>query len=156
VGGNSLGSVSEQQAVATAITERIESKIGKTPAARLLGRRLVCFDPETGVAEVSFEADERFLNSAGMIQGGFVTAMLDETVGPALIATLSDEEWAPTTNIQAQFLAPIFPGPVTGRGRVVKRGRTIAYLAGELFRSDGRLAATATTTVNIRRDDPPA
>ena len=141
----------KQPAIAAATREQIEARIGDTPAARVLGRRLVEFDLESATATVSFEADEHFLNSAGMVQGGFVAAMLDETVGPALFSTLGDDEWAPTTDLHAQFLAPVYPGPLLGRGRVVKRGRSIAYLAAELMRTDGTVLATAMATVNVRR-----
>jgi len=33
----------------------------------------------------------------------------------------------------------------------VKRGRSIAYLAAELMRTDGTVLATAMATVNVRR-----
>ena len=67
-------------------------------------------DPDAGMIEVSFAAREQFLNPAGHIQGGFLAAMLDDTLGPALVATLGDGEWAPTIALHVQFLAPARPG----------------------------------------------
>jgi hypothetical protein len=58
------------------------------PAATLLGWELVAIDPEAGTIEVAFTASEQFLNPVGAIQGGFLAAMLDDTLGPALVATL--------------------------------------------------------------------
>ena len=64
------------------------SRAAPPPAAILLGWELVAVDPEAGTIEVAFTASEQFLNPAGVIQGGFLAAMLDDTLGPALVATL--------------------------------------------------------------------
>lgn len=52
------------------------------PAAETLGWKLVSVDPAQGTIEVTFEASERFVNPAGVVQGGFLAAMLDDTLGP--------------------------------------------------------------------------
>jgi uncharacterized protein (TIGR00369 family) len=129
----------------------IEGRAPPPPAAVLLGFRLVDIDPDAGTIEVSFRATEQFLNPAGTVQGGFLAAMLDDTLGPALVATLAAGEWAPTTDLHVQFLAPARPGLITGRGRVVRRGAQMAFLSGELADEDGTLLATAVATANIRR-----
>jgi uncharacterized protein (TIGR00369 family) len=121
------------------------------PAAVLLGFRLVDVDPEGGTIEVAFNATERFLNPAGHVQGGFLAAMLDDTLGPALVATLPAGQWAPTVDLQVQFLTPALPGELRGHGRVVRRGRDIAFLAGELRSADGTVVATATASAIIRQ-----
>jgi uncharacterized protein (TIGR00369 family) len=119
-------------------------------AAVLLGFELIEIDPDAGTIEVSFTATERFLNPAGHVQGGFLAAMLDDTMGPALVATLGENQWAPTIDLQVQFLAPALPGELRCHGRVVRRGRDIAFLAGELHSAEGQLLATATATAMIR------
>ena len=122
------------------------------PATVLLGWELESVDPDAGTIEVSFTAREEFLNPAGQVQGGFLAAMLDETLGPALVATLSDGEWAPTISLNVQFLRAAKPGRLRGHGRVVRRGRDVAFLAGELF--DGNdVVATATASAVIHRRD---
>ncbi len=128
----------------------IEGRCPPPSAAEMLGWELVAVDPEAETIEVTFKADERFLNPAGSIQGGFLAAMLDDTLGPALVATLGRGEWAPTTDLHVQFLAPARPGHLLGRGRVTRRGAQIAHLAGELFSDDGTLIASAIATAVIR------
>jgi uncharacterized protein (TIGR00369 family) len=128
----------------------MEGRADPPPAARLLGFRLVEIDPEAGTIEVAFTATEQFLNPAGTVQGGFLAAMLDDTLGPALVATLGDGEWAPTTNLHVQFLRPAAPGELHGHGRIVRRGKDVAFMAGELRDGDGELIATATATAAIR------
>ena len=69
------------------------------PAAVTLGFELVDIDPDAGTITTSFEASAAFLNPFGMIQGGFLAAMLDDTLGPALVATLDPDQSAPTTDL---------------------------------------------------------
>jgi acyl-coenzyme A thioesterase PaaI-like protein len=53
-----------------------------------------------------------------------------------------------------QFLRPARPGRLTGRGRVVRRGKDIAFMAGELLDDSGQVVATATATAQIRAVSP--
>jgi uncharacterized protein (TIGR00369 family) len=131
----------------------MEGRADPPSAAVVLGWKLIAVDPDAGTIEVSFTATDQFLNPAGNIQGGFLAAMLDDTLGPAVVATLADGEWAPTTDLHVQFLRPAKPGELRGQGRVVRRGRDVAFLSGELRAPDGDLVATATATAAIRRAD---
>jgi len=90
------------------------------------------------------------LNPAGVIQGGFLAAMLDDTLGPALVAGHGPGDFAPTPDWHVQFLRPARPGRPPGRGRVVRRGRDAGFLAGELLDEEGAIAAVATATMQIR------
>jgi uncharacterized protein (TIGR00369 family) len=121
------------------------------PAASVLGWEVDSVDPEAGTIELWFTAREDFLNLAGNVQGGFLAAMLDATLGPALGATLSTGEWAPTISLNVQFVRPAKAGRLRGRGRVVRRGRDIAFLAGELTDGDDIIAtATASAIIRVR------
>lgn len=53
-------------------------------AFQTLGGRIVRVDPDAGIAEVAFHATEAFANPMGHVQGGFLAAMLDDTLAPAL------------------------------------------------------------------------
>ena len=128
----------------------IEGRAAAPPAAALLGWELVSVDPDAGTIEVAFAASDQFLNPVGVIQGGFLTAMLDDTLGPALVATLGPDRFALTTDLHVQFLRPARPGRLTGRGRVVRRGQDVAFLAGELRDDSGQIVAAATATALIR------
>jgi len=118
-----------------------------------LGFELMAVDPDAGTIEVAFTATDRFLNPIGGVQGGFLAAMLDETLGPALVATLGPDEFAPTTDLHVQFLRPARPGRLIGHGRIVRRGRDVGFLAGELTDEQGAIIAVATATAQIRRTD---
>ena len=126
---------------------------GKTPPPRCADTLGITFSnirPEEGTIEVAFIARPEFLNPTGAVQGGFLAAMLDDTMGPALAATLSKGEFAPTANLNVSFLKPGKVGALMGKGRILKRGRDVCFLAGELYQ-EGELIASATATAIIRR-----
>lgn len=141
----------ESQARSGPFWEILAGRRDPPPVATLLGWRLIEVDPHEGTIEVSFLATEQFLNPMGNVQGGMLAAMLDDTLGPGLVATLGEGEWAPTLDLQVQFLEPAKPGELRGHGRVQRKGRDIAFLTGELRDDQGKLIATATATALIRR-----
>jgi uncharacterized protein (TIGR00369 family) len=132
----------------------VEGRAGLPGAAVTLGFELLAVNPDAGTIEVAFTATDGFLNPMGVVQGGFLAAMLDDTLGPALVATLGPGEFAPTTDLHVQFLRPAKPGRLVGHGRIVRRGRDVGFLAGELFDEQGAVVAVATATAQIRRPDP--
>jgi uncharacterized protein (TIGR00369 family) len=129
----------------------MEGRAAPPPAGVLLGWELVAVDPDAGTIEMSFTATEHFLNPFGAVQGGLLAAMLDDTLGPALVATLGPGESAPTTDLHVQFLRPARPGRLVGRGRIVRKGRDVGFMAGELVDDSGEVVAVATATAQIRR-----
>jgi uncharacterized protein (TIGR00369 family) len=117
--------------------------------AATLGIQFTAIDPDAGTIETTFQARPEFTNPAGHVQGGMLAAMLDDTMGPALAATLGPGQFAPTLNLNVSFERPGKVGAITGRGRVLKRGADVCFLAGELFQ-DGKRIASATATALIR------
>ena len=83
------------------------------------------------------------------MQGGFLTAMLDDTVGPAATAALPAGQFTQTLEIKTSFLRPARVGPIFAEARVVHRGRDILFVEGFLSEGEGRILATATATMRI-------
>jgi uncharacterized protein (TIGR00369 family) len=131
--------------------DAVAGRIAAPPAAQTLGWRLDDIDPDAGTVRVWFDARPEFTNPVGVIQGGFLAAMLDDTMGPALVATLEPDQFAPTLELKVNFLRSARPGPIVGAARVVHRGGNIAFLAGELSDAEGRVLATATATAKVVR-----
>jgi uncharacterized protein (TIGR00369 family) len=127
----------------------LEGRAEPPAAATTLGWELRSVDPDRGTIEVGFAASAAFVNPIGNVQGGFLAAMLDDTLGPALVATLGPGQFAPTLELKVSFLRPVRPGPLVGRGRVVHRGGTIAFLEGSLSDGSGAVVATASATARI-------
>ena len=135
--------------------DEMEGRAPLPPAPRLLGRRVIAVDADGGTITVEFTAREEFCNSAGTIQGGFLAAMLDSTIGPALRATLAPGQRAPTVELKVSFIRPARIGTLIGHGRIVHKGGSIAFLEGQLHNTAGELVATATATARIVGAPPP-
>jgi uncharacterized protein (TIGR00369 family) len=129
-----------------------EDPQAKSPAARLLGREALERDAQARTAVVRFQASPDFRNRRGTIQGGILAAMLDSVFGTTLASSLQRGESIVTLEMKISFIRPAVPGTIIGNGRVVERGRSIAFLEGELRDADGALLATGTSTFRIARE----
>jgi uncharacterized protein (TIGR00369 family) len=119
------------------------------PCARLLGWTLLAHDAAKGWVRLQFEARRDFLNPAGFVQGGMLTAMLDDTMGPALLLLTNGRFTSTSIDLSVSFLAPAQPGRLIGEGRVVQLGKTIAFLEAELSDGEGRILARATSAARL-------
>jgi uncharacterized protein (TIGR00369 family) len=102
-----------------------------------------------GTIELAFKGSEDFTNPTGSVLGAFQAAMLFDTVGPALLATLEPDQFQSTLDINVHFLQPFQPGGVTGKGRVVHRDGDLAYLEASLIDSGGSTIATARASARV-------
>jgi uncharacterized protein (TIGR00369 family) len=100
-----------------------------------------------GKAIVLFRPTEQMENPYGIIQGGILAAMLDNTIGPALWSIVPDRR-SSTIQMSINFLRPVKAGEVIrGVAEVVKHGQTQAYIETRLERaSDGAVLTKATAT----------
>lgn len=114
-----------------------------------MGWTLLDHDPQKGWVKLAFEAKREFLNPAGFIQGGMLTAMLDDTMGPALLLMTGGRYYTTTIDLNVSFLAPARPGRLIGEGRVLQMGRTIAFLEAQLFDGEGNAVARATSSARL-------
>jgi uncharacterized protein (TIGR00369 family) len=119
------------------------------PCAGTLGWHLRDADPEAGSIEVGFEGKAAFCNPGGTIQGGFLAAMLDDTMGPAVLVRSGGKLFTPTIELKVSFIAPARPGLLIGRGRIVHMGASIAFLEASLFDGEERLLATSTASARL-------
>jgi acyl-coenzyme A thioesterase PaaI-like protein len=113
--------------------------------------QLLTEDKEKGSARVQYHARPAWAHSGGTtIQGGFVTAWLDNCMAFAIAARLPDTGSA-SLEIKVSFLDRTAPGTVTAEARIRREGGSVAFLEADLFAEDGRLLATATSTVKLMR-----
>jgi len=98
-------------------------------------------------------ADERFANPAGIVQGGFVGAFADSSMGAAAVTNVADRKvFCANAEIKVSFLAAVAPGSeLTCTAEVVSGGRRIAFVEASVHaRAPGateeRLVARATST----------
>jgi len=134
-----------------AFWDMVEGKNPGPPATKFLGWKCLRIDPEKGIIAVEFHPREEFLNPVGNIQGGFIAAMLDETMGPLVYSTLDPGEFNTTLEFKISFLQPARLGTLLTNARIVYRGGSIAFVESELHDTDGQLLAKGTATMKIVR-----
>lgn len=127
----------------------VEGRAPIPPAAATLGFEFIDADVEAGTIEVAFAATEAFTNPAGNVLGAFLAAMLFDTVGPALLATLEPDQFQSTLQLNVSFLRPVRPGRLIGQGRVVHRDGDLVFLEASLLDGDAAVVATATATARV-------
>jgi uncharacterized protein (TIGR00369 family) len=119
------------------------------PSSRLLGWHLIDARPKDGWIRIGFDGKTAFCNPAGFVQGGILSAMLDDTMGPAVFVMTDGRLYTATISLTVNFLAPALPGPIIGEAEVVQLGKTVAFVAGKLTAEDGTLLATATANARL-------
>lgn len=130
--------------------------------SQLLGFEMLELDQAQQKVVVRFTGQAQFTNPMGNIQGGMLTAMLDEVMSVAGLVASGMTAAMPTLEMKTSFLRPALPGALIGIGRVVRLGKSIAFLEGELFDAANRLIAKASATAmplaieSIRPQNPAA
>lgn len=123
------------------------------PSSAMLGWQVLEADTERGRVRTRFEARPEFRNPMGVVHGGFVAAMLDETMGPALVCSLPDNHFSPTIELKVSYHRPAQIGPLFGEAQVLHKGGTIGFVEGKLYNEAKELVASATGTFRILSGD---
>jgi len=119
------------------------------PLSKHLGYELLDFDIEAQWVEAAFFGREEFLNPNGTVQGGIITAFLDEAMSSAAFMASGLRSAVPSIEITTMEVRPLYGGRCTARGQVQRLGRSVGFLEGRLFNADGVVCATATATAAI-------
>lgn len=118
-----------------------------SPHTALLGAEFVGFDKETATATMRFTVKREMTTWRGGVQGGLVAGYLDDVMGYAYVAATGGAQAPLNLEISMQLLG-LVPARATiiGKGRVVRSGRRVIFLEGELLSEEGKLLARATST----------
>ncbi len=125
------------------------ARVGLPPIASHLGWRLVSWNAESSIIRVEFLARPEFLNPAGYVQGGMLCAMLDDTMGSAVVAATGGNVFPSSIDMHVSFLAAANSGYLYGTGQVAQLGKTIAFLAGTLQDTGGKVLARASASARV-------
>ncbi len=120
-----------------------------------LGGRVVEFIPGKNQLTMQFDPGLHCCHSVDIVQGGFVTAMLDAAMVHAIMAAEQLRLTVSSININVSFLLPTRAGRHTAVGTIVKLGRSVGYARAELYSEQGELTATATSSVYLKRHHQP-
>jgi len=109
----------------------------------------VCLDKsEPGRTVWRMTADERFANPAGVVQGGFLAAFCDSSMGAAAVTFAAGRKVrAANAEIKVSFLRPVVVGSVlTCTAVVVSGGKRTAFVEASVNDPGGALVARASST----------
>ncbi len=118
-----------------------------SPHSALLASEFVGFDEASQTATMRFTVRREMCTWRGGVQGGLVAGYLDDVMGYAFVAATGGELAPLNLDLSISLIRLIPEGAViTATGRVVKAGRKVVFLEGELLSEDGKLYARATST----------
>jgi uncharacterized protein (TIGR00369 family) len=114
---------------------------------RFLGVQLL--DPAHPANGIWFEVGDAAVNNVELLHGGIVTALLDVASYLALLPLLGRDEGAVTHDSSASLMKAVHRGArVEVTGRVVRRGRSLAFVHAEAT-VDGTVVATGQVTKSV-------
>lgn len=121
---------------------------------QMLGFKLLDWDEDAQKIRVEFQTRREFRNPGGIIQGGIIAAMLDDAFGPLIIIASGRTQRPVTLDLNISYISAGYHGRFECEARIVRRGKSIAFVEGELFGDDGELVARATSTVRLSSVKP--
>jgi uncharacterized protein (TIGR00369 family) len=106
---------------------------------------------EEGRVVFEGDPDERVYNPIGTVHGGYAATLLDSAVGCAVHSRLKAGQAYTTLELKVAYHRAMTKdtGPVRAEGVVVKMGARAAFAEGRLTDLDGRLYASATSTLLV-------
>ena len=114
---------------------------------------VVVEDAKPGWVRLRVDVRDELRNAAGApVHGGVMSALVDMAVGGAL-GTLSEASAGgvaqSTLDLNVSFLAAAHEGPVFAEGKILRRGRTIAFGEAHVTDATGKLCAVGRATYMI-------
>ena len=121
----------------------------EAPMARTLGFRLVA--AEKGQVVFEGRPDQSVYNPLGSVHGGYAATLLDSACGLAVHSRLGPDKGHSTLERKVSYLRGLTTqsGPVRAVVRAISVGRRVAFAEATLHDAEGRLCATATSTLII-------
>ena len=119
------------------------------PCTDTLGATVTYFSSEPAEIEMEFEAIYEFTHSDGkVVQGGFVTGMLDAPMAHLLMGLFEFKVIPMTLDLNVSFLAPTRQGKLIAKAEVVQLGKSTAFMSSKLYQEE-KLVATSSSTVRL-------
>lgn len=117
----------------------------------MLGGRLINFDTDKTACTFEFVIGKDFCHSINIVQGGFVTAMLDAAMSHAVIICDQEITNVSSLEIKTSYLAPTRAGKLRVEGWVIKKSYKTAFMEGHVYNEDNELTATASSIAKLLR-----
>lgn len=124
-------------------------KGARAPIAETMNFTLIEIDE--GLAVFEGNPDRGVYNPIGSVHGGYAATLLDSACGCAVHSRLSPLQGYTTLELKIAYHRALSDtsGPVRAEGRVLSIGRRAAFAEGKLLDVQGRLCASATSTLLV-------
>jgi uncharacterized protein (TIGR00369 family) len=119
-------------------------KISINPFLAFLGVTLE--EIKKGYVSFKLPIKPEYLQGAGIMQGGLIVAMADETIAHAIMTLVKPNEGLTTINLKCDFLSPAKRGHLISEARVFKKGKTLAIGDCVVNDDEGNAVARVTAT----------
>ena len=95
--------------------------------------------------EIELDVKPKHLNIGNSVHGGVINSLLDIALSGAVTCNyVNKAESVVTVQMNVNFLRPGFEGDtLTASAQIIKKGRTICYVEGEIKNQKGELIAKA-------------
>jgi uncharacterized protein (TIGR00369 family) len=127
----------------------LEKMFTKAPQTTLGIKEINELDHINGIAKAVYIAKKEMCHSGNIVQGGFITGWLDAVMALACMCKIGSNVLVLSLEIKTTFIKSVNPGEVIVTGKVIKAGRTIAFLEGNLKDKENNLLAKANQTVKL-------
>ena len=106
---------------------------------------------ERGHATFEGKPDRSVYNPMGSVHGGYAATLLDSACGIAVHSMLEAGRGHTTLELKISYLRALTDksGTVRATGRVISAGSRVAFAEATLHDGEGRLCATATSTLLV-------
>jgi acyl-CoA thioesterase len=120
---------------------------GQALSESMGGFHITGWDAGRKAVRGAFTVRPAYCHTNGTIaQGGFITAWLDAAMAHAVLHDTHHAQTVFSLEIKVSFYEKVGPGEGWVEGRVIRRGRRVAFMSATLYNADGKLAAEATST----------
>jgi uncharacterized protein (TIGR00369 family) len=106
------------------------------------GMHVRFYEGEDGSLLARFTGADHHQGYPGRMHGGVITAIMDETMGRAIMITHGEAVWGVTAELSIRFRKPVpLDVELTAIGRIVSEKSRTFEGTGELYLPDGSVAA---------------
>jgi uncharacterized protein (TIGR00369 family) len=126
------------------LVERFNAR--RAPTSVILNAQILEVRSADGYVRMSYDIGPDFCNPSGAVQGGIVTAMLDDAAAFACIVKAGKAIYVASLELKTTFLSAARQGRLYAEGHCIKLGKSFAFMEAELTDPDGKLLAKMSTT----------
>ena len=130
---------------------RVRESFGRQQFMATLGARITRVAP--GEVDITFAFRDDLTQQNGYVHAGAVTSVVDSACGYAALTLMAPGADVLSVEFKVNLLAPAKGTEFVARGRVVRSGRTITVVAGELVAGEVVVAVMQGTMMALLKDD---